>query len=200
MARPRIFISSTFFDLRQVRADLDRFIKELGYDTVRNETGGIPYGKEKKLEHYCYKEIGEIDILVGIVGGRFGSKAERENYSITQAEIKTAMKLNKQVYIFIEKNVLAEYQTYLINKDNETINYTFVNDKNIYKFIEEIYALHENNIVHPFETAFDITFFLREQWAGLFRDFLQQQSKKNEFDNISQKVNELSEVSSTLKT
>ncbi len=50
MARPRIFISSTFFDLRQVRADLDRFVKELGYDTVRNETGGIPYGKDQKLE------------------------------------------------------------------------------------------------------------------------------------------------------
>lgn len=200
MARPRIFISSTFFDLRQVRADLDRFVKELGYDTVRNETGGIPYGREQKLEEYCYKEISEIDILVGIVGGRYGSEAERGNYSITQIEIKTAIEQNKQVYIFIEKNVLAEYQTYLINKENETTKYRFVEDKKIYKFIEEIYALPKNNIVHPFETALDITFFLREQWAGLFRDLLHQQNKKVEYDNISQKVTELNEVSSTLQT
>jgi len=200
MARPRIFISSTFFDLRQVRADLDRFVKELGYDTVRNETGGIPYGKDQKLEDYCYKEISEIDILVGIVGGRFGSEAERGNYSITQVEIKTAIEQNKQVYIFIEKNVLAEYQTYLINKENETTKYRFVEDKKIYKFIEEIHALPKNNIVHPFETALDITFFLREQWAGLFRDLLHQQTKKVEYDNISQKVSELNEVSSTLQT
>lgn len=200
MARPRIFISSTFFDLRQVRADLDRFVKELGYDTVRNEVGGIPYGKDQKLEEYCYKEISEIDILVGIVGGRFGSEAERGNYSITQVEIKTAIDQNKQVYIFIEKNVLAEYQTYLINKENETTKYRFVEDKKIYKFIEEIYALPKNNIIHPFETALDITFFLREQWAGLFRDLLHQQTKKLEYDSISQKVNELNEVSSTLQT
>lgn len=200
MARPRIFISSTFFDLRQVRADLDRFVKDLGYDTVRNETGGIPYGRDQKLEEYCYKEISEIDILVGIVGGRFGSEAERGNYSITQVEIKTAIEQNKQVYIFIEKNVLAEYQTYLINKDNNTTKYKFVEDKKIYKFIEEIYALPKNNIVHPFETALDITTFLREQWAGLFRDLLHQQAKKIEFDNISQKVSELNEVSSTLQT
>lgn len=200
MARPRIFISSTFFDLRQVRADLDRFVKELGYDTVRNETGGIPYGRDQKLEEYCYKEISEIDILVGIVGGRFGSEAERGNYSITQVEIKTAIEQNKQVYIFIEKNVLAEYQTYLINKENDTTKYRFVEDKKIYKFIEEIYALPKNNIVHPFETALDITFFLREQWAGLFRDLLHQQTKKVEYDNISQKVNELNEVSFTLQT
>ncbi len=99
---------------------------------------------------------------MGIVGGRFESEAERGNYSITQVEIKTAVEQNKPVYIFIEKNVLAEYQTYLINKENETPKYRFVEDKMIYKFIEEIYALPKNNIVHPFETALDITLFLRE--------------------------------------
>lgn len=200
MARPRVFISSTFFDLRQVRADLERFVKELGYDTVRNETGAIPYGREEKLEEYCYKEINEIDILVGIVGGRFGSEAEQGSYSITQIEIKTAIEQNKQVYIFIEKSVLAEYQTYLINKDNETIKYKFVEDKRIYKFIEEIYALPKNNIVHPFETALDITAFLREQWAGLFRDLLVQQTRKAQYESVSLKVDELTEVATTLQT
>ena len=39
MAKPRIFISSTYYDLRQVRADLERFIKDLGYETVLNEQG-----------------------------------------------------------------------------------------------------------------------------------------------------------------
>lgn len=37
MARPRVFISSTFYDLKQIRADLDNFIRSLGYDVVRNE-------------------------------------------------------------------------------------------------------------------------------------------------------------------
>ena len=41
MAKPRIFISSTFYDLRQVREDLERTIRELGYEPVRNETGSI---------------------------------------------------------------------------------------------------------------------------------------------------------------
>lgn len=27
MARPRVFISSTFYDLKQIRADLDNFIR-----------------------------------------------------------------------------------------------------------------------------------------------------------------------------
>ncbi len=47
MAKPRVFISSTFYDLRQVRADIDTFIDQLGYESVRNEEGNIPYGKEE---------------------------------------------------------------------------------------------------------------------------------------------------------
>jgi hypothetical protein len=89
MAKPRIFISSTFYDLRQVRADLDFFIEQMGYDPVRNEEGDIPYGKEEALEEYCYKEIKNIDILVCIIGGRFGSESRNNNKSsITQMELK----------------------------------------------------------------------------------------------------------------
>jgi hypothetical protein len=53
MAKPRVFISSTFYDLRQVRTDIDTFIENLGYEAVKNEDGDIPYGKEDALEEYC---------------------------------------------------------------------------------------------------------------------------------------------------
>ena len=69
MAKPRVFISSTFYDLKQIRADLDNFILGLGYDVVRNEEGGIPYGTNFKLEDYCYKEVSMVDIVVAIIGG-----------------------------------------------------------------------------------------------------------------------------------
>jgi hypothetical protein len=99
MAKPRVFISSTFYDLRQIRIDLDRFIKEMGYEGVLNEFGDIPYGKDDKLEEYCYKEISNIDILVSIIGGRYGSESNNNYNSISQVELRTALELNKQVYI-----------------------------------------------------------------------------------------------------
>lgn len=37
LAKPRIFIISTYYDLKNLRANLERFIKELGYDPVLNE-------------------------------------------------------------------------------------------------------------------------------------------------------------------
>ncbi len=183
MAKPKIFISSTYYDLKQVRADLERFIKELGYDPILNEQGNIPYGKEDKLEEYCYKEIKNVDVLVSIVGGRYGSESKIEKHSISQLELKTAYELDKQVYIFIEKSVLSEYQFYLHNKENN-VKFTYVDNIKIYQFIEEIYALQKNNTICGFETSSEIIDFLKAQWAGLFQRFLQGQTRIKELNVI----------------
>lgn len=184
MAKPRIFISSTFYDLRQVRADLDFFIEQMGYEPVRNEEGDIPYGKDEALEEYCYKEIKNIDILVCIIGGRFGSESKSSSKSsVTQMELKAALSEGKQVYSFIEANVLSEYETYLINKESET-KYRYVDDKRVYEFIEEIKSLKANNIIKGFDTASDIVKFLREQMAGLFQRFLEEQTRVKEVSLI----------------
>jgi hypothetical protein len=189
MAKPRVFISSTFYDLKQIRADLDNFIQSLGYDVVRNEEGAIPYGTNFKLEDYCYKEINSVDILVAIIGGRFGSESDVNNkYSISNQEIKTAIEHNKQVYIFIEKDVDSEYYTYLKNKENKIV-YSHAVDVRIYKFLEEIRALKRNNVIHPFSSSGDIISFLKEQWAGLFQHYLQEQSNMAE-SNMLRQLNE----------
>ena len=197
MAKPRIFISSTFFDLRQVRADIDRFVKDLGYEPVRNEQGNIPYGKEEKLEEYCYKEISNIDILISIIGGRFGSPSTHDNYSISQMEIKTALNLDKQVFIFIDKNVYSEYRTYLSNKTTKTVKYHYVDNIKIYEFIEQLETLPKNNPIQGFESSEDIVHFLKEQWAGLFQGFLQEQRRLKEvnllqgLENTASTLNQL---------
>lgn len=188
MAKPRIFISSTFYDLRQIRSELDKFIMNLGYEPIRNEEGDIPYGKEEELQKYCYREIENVDILISIIGNRYGSPAvtddKEKEYSVTQREIKTAYERNKQVYIFIDKNVLTEYETYLLNKKSKDITYKYVDNKNIYKFIEEVKSWSHNNNIKDFETADDITKYLKEQFAGLFKQYMDDRSKVEEILDI----------------
>lgn len=180
MAKPRVFISSTFYDLRLVRLELDKFLRVIGYEPVRNETGDIPYGKVDALETYCYKEIGNVDILISIIGSRFGTPSEGDKASsISNIELRTALKENKHVFIFIEKNVFIEYETYLLNKDKD-IEYKYVDNPNIYKFIEEIKGLPNNNNIKEFETADDITSYLREQFAGLMKQYFVDEQKYRE--------------------
>lgn len=188
MSKPRVFISSTFYDLRLVRLELDKFLRTLGYEPVRNEVGDIPYGKQEALETYCYKEIANADILISIIGSRFGSPSEGDKArSISNVELKTALNENKHVYIFIEKNVFIEYETYLLNKDKD-IEYKYVDNPNIYRFIEEIKSLPNNNNIKEFETADDITSYLREQFAGLMKQYFIDEQKYRE-TNIIKDIN-----------
>lgn len=45
--RPRVFVSSTYYDLRIVRADLERFIKEMGYEAVLYEKAIFPMDEKR---------------------------------------------------------------------------------------------------------------------------------------------------------
>jgi len=145
MAKPRVFVSSTYYDLKHVRSDIERFIHEQGYDAVLNEKGHIAYGSRDRLEDYCYKEINQCDILVSIIGGRYGC-ASTEEHSVSNKELLEAINLGKQVYIFIDTAVATEYRTYQANKTLKGINYQAVDNVKVYEFIEEVYNLPTTTI------------------------------------------------------
>ncbi len=69
-----------------------------------------------------YKEIDQVDIVVNIVGGRFGSGSSEEAYSISQMELKPALRPNKQSYIFVEGAVMSEYKPYLQTRKSRELH------------------------------------------------------------------------------
>ncbi len=197
MAKPRIFISSTFYDLKQVRYDLEGFIKDMGYDPIMNDRGNIPYASDQALQDSCYDEVQRCDILVGIIGNKYGSSSNEEDYSVSMKEIKTAIKNNKQVFIFVDKTVLNENKLYMANKEKTDITYVAVDNINIHKFIEEIKGLSINNAMIPFESSNDITGYLREQFAGLFQRLLQEKAsvtEKTTYYDLKEMSNELKKI------
>ena len=193
MAKPRVFISSTYYDLRNVRADLERFIREQGYEPVLFERGHVPYGSQEKLEEDCYREISTCDILINIVGGQFGTESRDTRYSISQNELRTAVDLGKQIYVFVERAVLAEYRTYQANKGVDGFTPTSVNDRRVFEFLEDVFSLSGRTPVQPFEISQEIVSFLKEQWAGLFQVLLQEHARQKE-------VNLLEKIESTAAT
>ncbi|MDK7489347.1 DUF4062 domain-containing protein [Bacillus paranthracis] len=56
MARPRVFISSTFYDLKYVREDIARCVRDLGYESILFEKGEIPTGKIKDQKSIVIKK------------------------------------------------------------------------------------------------------------------------------------------------
>jgi Domain of unknown function (DUF4062) len=211
MAKPRVFISSTHYDLKHVRASLCAFIDTLGYEPVLSEKGAIAYTHDRPLDESCYREARSADIFVLIVGGRYGSevsggsttaaKTFHTRYeSITKNEYLAAIDEDIPTYILIEKGVYSDYETYLNNKDNETIRYVHVDSINICKMIEDIVAQPRNNPIHQFERFDEIHEWLRDQWSGLFRELLNRMSGQRQLTSLAAQVGSLAEVNSTLKT
>lgn len=213
MAKPRIFVSSTYYDLKHIRASLEAFIDSLGYDAVLFESGDIVFRHDQPLDESCYQEIQSCHMLVLIVGGRYGSPAsseqkqtesEREETykrfnSITRNEYETARDRDVPTFIFVDKNVLAEYQTFKRNRENDSIAYAYVDSLNIFHLLDDILAQRRNNFIRGFENFDDISSWLRDQWAGLFADFLARSKTDSAIADLSGQIGDLRQVASVLR-
>ncbi len=74
MARPRVFVSSTYYDLKHIRSSRENFIESLGFKAILSEKGDIAYTPDIPLDESCYSEVENSDIFVIIIGGRYGSE------------------------------------------------------------------------------------------------------------------------------
>ena len=173
MASPRIFLSSTYYDLKQVRSDIGKFIQDMGYVPVMNENADIPYTQQHELEYDCYGEILTCDVLVCIIGNSFGSQSNSNELSITMNELDQAIKNRKLIYVFIEKSVFYENKTYRKNAGLKGFVPAVVDDIKVHQFIKTlIEKVGREKYIQPFETAQDIIDKLRTQFAGVFQSLL----------------------------
>lgn len=210
MVKPRVFVSSTYYDLKHIRNGLKSFIESFGYEAVLFEDGAIPYDHLLPLDQSCYSEVARCHMLVLIIGGRYGSPSSTTESgegnescgsckSITVEEYQSARKIGIPTFVFIERNVNAEYQTFKINRDKPDFKYAYVDNKKVYEFIDQVYSQKIGNPVQPFEKFEDISDWLRCQWAGLFAEYLRQLREEKVLSSISNKIDELSQVSGALK-
>lgn len=78
MAKTKVFVSSTYYDLKHIRNSLEEFISNFGYETVLFEDGDIAFRHDRPLDESCYSEISNCHIFVLIIGGRYGSATSAE--------------------------------------------------------------------------------------------------------------------------
>lgn len=206
MVKPRVFVSSTYYDLKHIRNNLKNFIESFGYEAVLFEDGDIPYDHSLPLAQSCYSEVTRCHMLILIIGSRYGSPSpesieDTDNCnpeSVTINEYKTAKDKNIPTFVFIEKNVSSEYQTYKANIGKD-VNYAHVDNAKIYEFVDQIYSQKVGNQIHEFDKFEDISNWLRDQWAGLFAVYLRQRQDQKILLNISSKIDDLSQISETLR-
>jgi hypothetical protein len=118
----------------------------MGYDPIMSDYEDVLYDPRVHTHTSCVDEVRNCDILVLIIGARFGGKAtieslnrinfedlkneslnvdslkETENLSVTQLEVLKAIEDSMPVYTFIDKKVWHDHALYEKNKSSDIID------------------------------------------------------------------------------
>ncbi|SHN08512.1 DUF4062 domain-containing protein [Phytopseudomonas punonensis] len=200
MATPRIFVSSTCYDLQEVRFQLRHFISEFGFEPVMSEFGDIFFDLKAHVQDACKNEIEKTDLFVLIIGNSYGSiyyghHSHSEPDSVTLQEFRKCLEVGVPKYIFINKFLKHDFDNYkrskakayasnytASKKDISEIDFTEGYNKNypfpqesyrhIFKFLDLVESLDTNNAYYTFESFDEIKTSLKKQWAALFYDAL----------------------------
>jgi Domain of unknown function (DUF4062) len=168
---PNVMISSTFYDLRQIRADLAAFVADdLGYTPLLSESPSFPIDPDLDMISNCRARVErDANVFVLVIGGRYGSIDDKTDKSVTNIEFLGARQKGIPIYAFVEKGMLAVLPVW---KASPTADFSAVVDTpRVFEFID--YVRSEERVwTFPFETAQDIIGTLRRQLAFLFSDAL----------------------------
>ena len=200
--KPRIFISSTFYDLKYIREDLSNFVSSYNYEPILFEDGDIGYTPGKPLDKSCYEAMKNTDMVILIVGGEYGSPAGGESkddfneyISITRNEFRSAVASGVPVFAMIDRKVMAEFRVYeanieAIEEKRQTINFAATKNINVFRFIKEIRSI-VNIPIQEFDRAEEIKQFISKQWADMFKNYLDTLKNALENQRIENSVDEM---------
>ncbi len=123
-----IFISSTIYNLVDLRAELNQYLSQLGYKVYVSDGEGF-HDNSPNMQPWesCLNVLETSFIMILIIDGRYGKKfnwPNTEKYiqgrqvSPTHAEYIYANKSGKRTLVFVREEVLSIYQTYVTANNN----------------------------------------------------------------------------------
>ncbi|WP_057937895.1 DUF4062 domain-containing protein [Algoriphagus resistens] len=170
MNKLNIFVSSTCYDLSQVRADMYEFIDNLGHTPMLSEFDTFPINPSMNAIDNCIISVRDFaDVFILIIGSKYGYVLP-SGKSITNTEFLTAKEKEIPIYIFIKKEIITFLPTWRKSKDQDYSN--IVESSKIFELVEEI---RDNEKFHccEFEHIQDIRSRLKIQLSYLYKESLQ---------------------------
>ena len=169
--RPAVFVSSTCYDLKQIRQNIRDFIEDdLGYEAVLSEYDTFPIDPDMDTVNNCLRVVEErANIMVLIVGGRYGYITNHGEKSITNLEYLRAKMKGIPIFVFIDQSILNILPIW---KKNNTADFSeIVDSPKIFEFVDTL-RNKDSNWVHEFNNGKDIIDCLRKQISYLVNDCL----------------------------
>ncbi len=171
MQVPTVMVSSTFYDLKQHRVDLQLFLQdELGYRPLLSEHPSFPINPDLSTIANCRERVErDADVLVLVVGRRYGSLDDHSAKSVTNLEYLAAREKGIPIYAFLERGISALLPVWRANPGADFSKE--VDSIELFKFVEVVRS-SDRVWVHEFDHAQEIIEALRVQFAYQHREGL----------------------------
>ncbi|MDQ1638826.1 MAG: hypothetical protein QOF62_2165 [Pyrinomonadaceae bacterium] len=166
ISKPKIFISSTVYDFRDLRSALKYWLEQLGYEVMLSEHNDFAKPLNKNSYDACLKAVERADYFILLVGARAGGFYDAsENISITRMEYRTAYSLLKagklKLLSFVRSDLWNIKEDRIALRDFLAKDYC--SQAELSPSDVDAIANHPSKFVNEAETAFD---FLNEISRG----------------------------------
>lgn len=168
--KPVVFVSSTCYDLKQIRADMKEFLEgNYGFEAMLSEFDSFPIDPCVGTFENCLSNVDQCaDIFVLIVGNRYGYVLE-SGKSVTNLEYLHAKAKGIPMYVFVSKQI---YNTLPIWRSNKAGDFSSVVDSSkIFEFVADIYD-ECKQWIYTYDNVQDIKMTLKNQLGLIFSDGL----------------------------
>ncbi len=181
MSKPRIFLSSTCYDLSVVRSELTKFLESYGFEVINSEKHGFGVTPGKHSHTACIEQVDNADYLLLLIGGRLGGTYIGSVKSITNEEYNRALKNGIPCIACVDRKIDDYRLTYKKNPQGDHSH--IVDNVRIFDFIDYIASGHTDNWLHRYETIDDIQSIVKSQlthYLLLFSQGLRKKETKEE--------------------
>ncbi len=94
----RVYVSSTFSDLKECRQDVSAVLRRLGHEAVGMEDY---VAQAHRPLDVCLRDVASCDLYLGIFAFRYGHVPTGQQKSITELEFRQAVGLGKDCLVFL---------------------------------------------------------------------------------------------------
>src|SRR4030042_991605 len=132
----KVFISSTVYDLIDIRSELRADFEDMGLEPIMSD---VPDSKFEVLAdrnsiETCLVNLEKFDHVIIILSQRYGPSLKSvgfEDYSATHLEYLHAIKQKKKIHMYVRDRLAADFSIWKKNKKKTDIKFTWVDDKNL---------------------------------------------------------------------
>ena len=178
MDKLKVFVSSTCYDLSQIRRDIEEFLVHSGYKAILSDSPrNFAIDPFSRTLENCLQSVRESSALLLVVGGRYGSIQDGTVRSITNMEYDQAMESCVPVLTFVDNVVWTAKREYDLSGDKATFKHSRVDDNRVFEFIDQLTHAPYGDWIFPFTTAQEIVTTAKIQLSYLFASSLKEQKR-----------------------